>query len=98
MRRPLPREWCSWWWLTAFADIGRAGQLAIVGRLTAGSSLNGAMVSRGHVAAALDDPFIVLFEQDRADEANNSVFIGEDADDLSVRRLISPLTRSSGLV
>jgi hypothetical protein len=44
--RSRPREWCSSWWLTAFADIGRAGQLAIVGRLTAGSSLNGAMVSR----------------------------------------------------
>ena len=45
-RGSRPREWCSSWWLTAFADIGRAGQLAIVGRLTAGSSLNGAMVSR----------------------------------------------------
>ena len=41
-----PREWCSSWWLTAFAGIGRAGQLAIAGRLTAGSLLNGAMVSR----------------------------------------------------
>jgi hypothetical protein len=36
----------------------------------------------GHVAAALDGPFIVLFEHDRAGEANDSVFIGEDADDL----------------
>jgi hypothetical protein len=33
-------------------------------------------------AAALDGPFIVLFDQDRADEANKSVFVGEDADDL----------------
>jgi hypothetical protein len=63
-----PREWCSSWWLTAFADIGRAGQLC-----------DG---FQGHVAAALDGPFIVLFEQYRADEANNSVFVGEDADDL----------------
>ena len=37
---------------------------------------------QGHVAAALDGPFIVLFEEDRADEANKSVFVGEDADDL----------------
>jgi len=29
-----------------FTGVGRAGQLAIAGRLTAGSSLNGAMVSR----------------------------------------------------
>ena len=32
--------------VTLSADGNRAGQLAIVGRLTAGSSLNGAMVSR----------------------------------------------------
>ena len=30
---------------TAFAGVSRAGQLAIAGRLTVGSSLNGAMVS-----------------------------------------------------
>jgi transposase len=37
--------WCSWRRGTAFAGKGRAGQLAIAGRLTVGSSLNGAMVS-----------------------------------------------------
>jgi hypothetical protein len=31
--------------VTAFAGKSRAGQLAIAGRLTVGSSLNGAMVS-----------------------------------------------------
>ena len=41
-----PLAWCSWRWVTAFAGKGRAGQLAIAGRLTMGSSLNGAMVSR----------------------------------------------------
>jgi hypothetical protein len=30
----------------------------------------------------VDSPFIVLFEQDRADEADDGVFVGEDADDL----------------
>ena len=40
-----PLAWCSWRWVTAIAGMGRAGQLAIAGRLTVGSSLNGAMVS-----------------------------------------------------
>src|SRR5437899_10504052 len=40
-----PVAWCSWRWETAFTGKSRAGQLAIAGRLTVGSSLNGAMVS-----------------------------------------------------
>lgn len=40
-----PRQWCNWRRGTAFAGKGRTGQLAIAGRLTVGSSLNGAMVS-----------------------------------------------------
>ena len=40
-----PLAWCSWRRVTAFAGKSRAGQLAIAGRLTVGSSLNGAMVS-----------------------------------------------------
>src|ERR1700730_6319409 len=40
-----PWTWCSRRWATAVTGIGRAGQLAIAGRLTVGSSLNGAMVS-----------------------------------------------------
>jgi protein gp37 len=43
--RSCPLAWCNWRWGTAFAGKGRAGQLAIAGRLTVGSSLNGAMVS-----------------------------------------------------
>ena len=35
-----------------------------------------------HVAGALDGPFIVLFEQQRADEADDGVVVGEDADDV----------------
>jgi hypothetical protein len=35
-----------------------------------------------YVAGPLDGPFIVLFEQDRAYEANDRVFVGEDADHL----------------
>ena len=40
-----PPAWCNWRWGTAFAGQSRAGQLAIAGRLTVGSSLIGAMVS-----------------------------------------------------
>jgi hypothetical protein len=40
-----PLAWCNWRWDTAFAGHGRADKLAIAGRLTVGSSLNGAMVS-----------------------------------------------------
>ena len=35
-----------------------------------------------HVAGTLDGPFIILFEQDRADEASDGVLVGEDADHL----------------
>jgi len=34
------------------------------------------------VASALDGPFVVLFEQDRADEPGDGGLVGEDADDL----------------
>lgn len=37
---------------------------------------------QAHVAAALNSPFVVLLEEDGADEADNRVLIGEDADDL----------------
>ena len=33
-----------------------------------------------HVAGTLDGPLIVLFEQNRADEADDGILIGEDAD------------------
>jgi hypothetical protein len=34
-----------------------------------------------HVAGTLDRPFVVLLEQDRTDETNDRVLVGEDADD-----------------
>ena len=33
-----------------------------------------------HVAGALDGPFVILFEQDRADKPDDRVLVGEDAD------------------
>ena len=35
-----------------------------------------------HVAGALDCPFVVLFEEDSADEPDDGLVVGEDADDL----------------
>ncbi len=49
---------------------------------TLGSSSDGGDGFQRHVAGALDGPFIVLLEQDRLDQPDNGVFIGEDADDL----------------
>src|SRR3954451_15524173 len=43
--RSCPLAWCNWRRVTAFTGRSRAGQLAIAGRLTVGSSLNGAIVS-----------------------------------------------------
>ena len=65
---------------------------------------------QGHVAAVLDGPLVVLFEQDGADRADDCVRATIDPPDrslhaltvgkiptTSVRRLISPLGRSIGL-
>ena len=35
-----------------------------------------------HVAGALHGPFIVLLDQDRADETDDGLVVGEDADDV----------------
>jgi hypothetical protein len=56
-----------------------------------------------HVARALDSPFVVLFEQDGSDEPDDGAFVWDRSaksggPTTSVRRLISPLRRSSGLV
>jgi hypothetical protein len=40
---------------------------------------------QAHIAGALHGPFVVLLEQDRADEASDGVLIGEDADDVGAR-------------
>ena len=35
---------------------------------------------QGRVATALDGPLVILFEQDRTDEADDGVLVGEDGD------------------
>ena len=37
---------------------------------------------QGHVATALDGPFVVLFEQDLLDVLHDGVLVGNDADNL----------------
>jgi hypothetical protein len=70
-------------------------QLAIAGWLTVGSSLKGAMVFRRHIMGTLDGPFNILLEQDRADEADDGIFVGEDADHLGppLGLAVEPLDR-----
>ena len=52
---------------------------------------------QGHVAGALDGPFVILLEQDCADEPDDGPSLGK-MPTTSVRRLISPLSRSRPLV
>lgn len=37
---------------------------------------------KGQISGALGSPLVVLFEQQCADEADDGVIVGEDADDL----------------
>jgi len=39
-------------------------------------------IIQARVAGALDGPFVVLFEEQGADEANGGSLVGEDADDV----------------
>ena len=52
---------------------------------------------QAHVAGSLHCPFIVLFKQQSANQADNGSLVWEDADHLAAP-LDSPLSRSSGLV
>ncbi len=51
---------------------------------------------KAHIAAT-DSPFVILFEHERADQADDGTIVGKDTAHME-RRLISPLRRSSGLV
>ncbi len=64
---------------TTISGLGRIDQMARAGHTTTTSSLSVAMLSS---AGALRRPFVVLFEQYCADEADNGFVVGEDANDL----------------
>ena len=56
--------------------------------MTIGGQYDDGIIAQGghgfqrHVAGALDGPFVVLFQQDRADEPDDGVVVREDADDV----------------
>lgn len=57
----------------------------------------GRRIPVSYISGALDGPFIVLFEQDGAHEADDGVLVGK-LPAPSVRRFTSPLARSIGLL
>ncbi len=52
------------------------------GQLDDGIIAQGRYGFQRHVAPALNGPFVVLFEQQRADQAHDGRLVREDADDL----------------
>lgn len=60
----------------AAASGGHGGQADV------GSVADGADGFQGHVAGALCGPFVGLFEENGADEADDSGLVGKDADDI----------------
>jgi hypothetical protein len=69
-------------------EIGVAFEVA-VGQAAMGGSLAGSVSSRGGVSsaidlhvAALEQPFVVLLEQDSADQPRDAGLVGKDADDI----------------
>ena len=68
-----------------------ANAVATAGSLTLGSSLKGDRF-QAHVTATLNCPFIILFERQRADEAPDRIFVGEDEEFISseMARALAP--------
>ena len=54
---------------------------------------------QAHVSGALDGPFIVLFQQQCADQAHHRLFVGEDPDDLAAALYLAvePFERIGGM-
>jgi hypothetical protein len=54
---------------------------------------------QAHVSAALNGPFVILFEQQRPDEQDDGIFVGEDANDVgaSLDFAVEPLERINGV-
>ena len=61
---------------------GLLDQGAASGKLMSGSSAYRRDGFQRHVAGALDGPLVILFEEQRADEADDGLAVWEDADDL----------------
>src|SRR3954470_21965794 len=79
LSRSCPEEWCNSGEGGRDHRRGRVDQAAATaGSLMITSSLKGAIVS----SAPLDGPFVVLFEQQRADKPSNGILVRKDADDI----------------
>src|SRR4051812_7180655 len=80
--RSCPREWCNSGWGTAFAGMEPGWSAGDCRKADSGIIAQRRDRFQRHIAGALDCPFIILLEQDRTDEANDCVLVGEDADDI----------------
>ena len=69
------------------------------GQADEGIIADGGDAFQGHVAAALDGPFVVLLEEQSADQAEDGVVVGEDADHLgsALDLAVQPLQRVGGV-
>jgi hypothetical protein len=79
--RSCPFAWCSWRRLMAIGR-GRIDHSVGTGKLTTGIIAQWSDGFQCDVAGALNGPFIVLFEQDGADQSDDGIPVGEDADDI----------------
>jgi hypothetical protein len=77
--RSRPVEWCSW--------CGSPRSSAVAGSISCKCwQADGVMIAQKRrsfprsCSERADGPFVVLFEQDRSDEADDGVLVGEDPD------------------
>ena len=66
-----------------------------MGRLTVGVSLQGSDGFQCHVSGALNGPFVVLLEEQGADEVDDGGLVREDPDDIAAALdfAVEPLER-----
>jgi len=68
--------------LKTICGLSRIGQVCRDGQADDRIIADGGDAFQCDVTSALDGPFIILFEQNGADEACDGGLVGEDADDL----------------
>jgi hypothetical protein len=75
-RGSCPEAWCNWRCVTAITGMGRAGSACDCGQVDGWIIAQGSDCFQGHVAGALDRPFVVLLEQDGSRETHDGVLVG----------------------
>jgi hypothetical protein len=78
----------SWRCVAAITGLGPRRSACDCGQVDGWIIAQGRDGFQRHVAIVPDRPFIALFEQERSDETDDGMLVGEDAD--AVRCLISP--------